>query len=47
MVIFDRMPVQSGNNCMSQKYFEWKGRLKKKQRGHDGDANLLLSSAET
>ena len=27
--IFDRMPVKSGDNCMSQKYFEWKG-LKKK-----------------
>ena len=26
MDIFDRMPVQSGDNCMSQKYFEWKGR---------------------
>jgi len=28
--ILDRMPVQSGDNCTSQKYFEWKGRLKKK-----------------
>jgi hypothetical protein len=44
--IFDRMPVQSGDNCKSQKYFEWKGRFQT-QCGNDGDANLLLPSAET
>jgi hypothetical protein len=27
------MPVQSGDNCMSQKYFERKGRFKKQWGG--------------